>query len=233
MISIQNAALIITVLVVSTIIESVQAEYYLCNVCQNSDEGDRYLADPSQSFVNPGTGDTWTCGFLQEAMQDVDPTSSGAAGEAYLCSVYQIYAEQYCTCNGPDVPSLLDGKYKDINPSCNLCSGHSLNYVPYFREGQTVDTGIYGTHNCIGLYEAAMYGNLFDADSCESVAETFEACCSMPDLPDNSGGGNGSDNGGSGGGDGSSGSRTLLPSRSSVWHGLSIIVLIGISLPYV
>jgi hypothetical protein len=231
------AVYIVPALLVGTsfILEPVHAEYYLCNVCQNSDDGDRYLANPDQSFVNPASGDTWTCGFLQEAVQDVDPTASGAAGEAYLCSVYQIYAEQYCTCSGPDVPSLLNGRYKDLNPSCNLCDGHTLNYVPYFREEQTVDTGKFGTHNCIGLFEAAMYGNIFDEDSCDEVAQTYGQCCSMPDLVPT----DGSSSGSSGndqissnvGGSGSNSRRSILPSTNFIlFYCLStIIVLIGTS----
>jgi hypothetical protein len=65
---------------------TVKGEYYLCNVCQNSDYGERYLYDRSESFINPSTNDRWTCGDLQDAVQDIDPTSSGASGEAYLCT---------------------------------------------------------------------------------------------------------------------------------------------------
>lgn len=64
----------------------VHGEYYLCNVCQNSDDGERYLYDRSESFINPSTNERWTCGDLQDAVQDVDPTSNGAPGEAYLCT---------------------------------------------------------------------------------------------------------------------------------------------------
>lgn len=221
MVSIKCLTLIVAIQMVA--FEHAKAEYYLCNVCQNSDYGDRYLADPSESFVNPGSGSTWTCGDLQEHMQDVNPTSSGAAGEAYLCSVYQIYAEKYCTCNGPEVPSLLDGRYKDVNPSCNLCSGHSLSYVPYFRETQTVDTGDYGTQNCMGLYEAAMDGNIFDSDSCQRVSQTYGTCCSMPDLP-SSGGGGTSSGGGSSNGGGSSGASSIRPIATG-WYLRSALVL--------
>jgi hypothetical protein len=61
-------------------------EHYLCNVCQNSDDGERYIHDRSESFINPSTNERWTCGELQDAVQDIDPTSNGAAGEAYLCT---------------------------------------------------------------------------------------------------------------------------------------------------
>jgi uncharacterized membrane protein YgcG len=193
----------------------VHAEYYLCNVCQNSDQGLRYLADRSESFVNPSTQQTWTCGELQDAVQDVDPTSSGAAGEARLCYIYQIYAEQYCTCNGPEVPSLINGPYQDIHESCNLCEGYELNYVPDHYSDQTIYLSEFGTQNCFGLFEAALEGNVLDEDSCESVRAEFEECCTMPDLPDNEsgssssgggGGGGGSSSGSNGGGGGSSSS---------------------------
>lgn len=87
MMAIHNHSIIaISALVLSFMARIVNGEYYLCNVCQNSDYGERYLYDRSESFVNPSTGDTWTCGMLQDAVQDVDPTSSGASGEAYLCT---------------------------------------------------------------------------------------------------------------------------------------------------
>jgi hypothetical protein len=84
---------------------------------------------------------------------------------------------------GPDVPSLLDGPYKDVNPSCDLCRGYSLSYVPQFRSEQTVDTEGFGTQNCMGLYEAALNGNIFSSEACEEVRDAFQDCCSLPDLP--------------------------------------------------
>jgi hypothetical protein len=229
---ISRRVICLIVCILASAVRYGKCEYYKCNVCQNSDEGERYLADPSESFVNPSTGDTWTCGFLQEAMQDVDPTSSGAAGEAYLCSVYQITAEQYCTCNGPDVPSLLDGPYEDPNAACNLCTGYALTYVPYFRSSQTVDTGKYGNQNCIGLYEAALYGNLFDEDSCQSVTAMFGPCCSLPDIPDHSGGGGGggeSDNNGNNNNNGNNGGDASSGSRSSPRRDL-LLSIVGVTL---
>lgn len=166
-------------------IRPVHAEYYLCNVCQNSEYGERYLYDRSESFINPASGDRWTCGDLQDHMQDVNPTSSGAAGEAYLCTVYQIYAEKYCTCMGPSVTSLLDGHSTDINASCNLCSGYEMSYVPAYNSKRTIDTGDYGTQNCLGLYEAAMTGNVLNSEACDSIRSVYGECCSLPDLPDN------------------------------------------------
>ncbi|KAL3920422.1 MAG: hypothetical protein SGILL_003274, partial [Bacillariaceae sp.] len=185
------------------------AEYYLCNVCQNSNNGYRYLGDPDgESFVNPASGDTWTCGMLQDAVQDVDPTTNGAAGEARLCYIYQIYAEQHCTCNGPEVPSLFE-EYEEINAPCNLCEGYELNYVPAINDETTVDTSMFGNQNCLGLYEAALEGDVLDDDMCDSVWADFEPCCSLPELPESgSGSSNGeSSNGGTeNGGNSSSGS---------------------------
>lgn len=68
------------------LVSAIAAESYLCNVCQNSEYGDRYLYDRSESFINPSTNQQWTCGDLQDAVQDVNPTNSGASGEAYLCT---------------------------------------------------------------------------------------------------------------------------------------------------
>lgn len=83
---------------------------------------------------------------------------------------------------GPDVPSLLDGPYQDVNPSCDLCSGYSMSYVPQFRSQQTVDTDEFGTQNCIGLYEAALNGNIFSNEACAEIHDVFEDCCSLPGL---------------------------------------------------
>jgi hypothetical protein len=84
---------------------------------------------------------------------------------------------------GPDVPSLLDGPYKDVNPSCDLCRGYPLSYVPQFRSQNTIYTDGFGTQNCLGLYEAALNGNIFNSESCAEVHDIFEGCCSLPNLP--------------------------------------------------
>lgn len=95
----------------------------------------------------------------------------------------------HCTCKGPEVPSLLDGPYKDVNPSCDLCKGYSLSYVPTFRSQQTINTGGYGNQNCLGLYEAALNGNVLSSEACQDIHDVYEDCCSLPDLPGDSGGG--------------------------------------------
>lgn len=101
----------------------------------------------------------------------------------------------HCTCVGPEVQSLVDGPYKDINPSCNLCQGYSMNYVPKFRSTLTVETEGFGNQNCLGLYEAALTGNVLSSEACQEIHDVYEDCCSLPDLPGQTGNGsNGSYN---------------------------------------
>jgi hypothetical protein len=133
--------------------------------------------------------------------------------------VYQIYAEMHCTCMGPEVPSLLDGPYKDVNPSCDLCRGYSLSYVPTFRSEQTVNTAGYGKQNCLGLYEAALTGNVLSSEACQEIHDVYEDCCSLPDLPGGSGGSS------SGGTDSpSAASSTVSPTEDSLSSGSNMLL---------
>jgi hypothetical protein len=129
---------------------------------------------------------------------------------------------------GPDVPSLLDGPYKDVNPSCDLCRGYPLSYVPQFRSQHTVDTIGFGTQNCLGLYEAALNGNIFTSEACTEVHDKFEDCCSLPNLPAEE---SNQIVGGYDGGDSrevSSSAQKISASLSAIL--LSILWLVGISL---
>jgi hypothetical protein len=114
----------------------VNAEYD-CNVCQKSNQGERSLANPSAKFTLPN-GITWSCGQLQTMVQDVYPSMS--AFDAQHCRTYQIFAEMFCECNGPEVASLINGPYKDLHPSCDLCSGGDFPFVPAFKTDETVKT---------------------------------------------------------------------------------------------
>lgn len=160
-----------------------------CNICRDSPDGTRSLADPSQSFVM--NGDTWTCGYLQETVQDVNPYS-GAPGEARWCALAQTWAEPWCTCNGPAIPATTD-LYKDPNPACDLCAGSfQFDSVPQVNAELTANTGVAGTMNCLGLYQAAAEGVL-SSNLCPTViANAGATCCNVEGVE----GGGGSTGGG-------------------------------------
>ena len=163
-----------------------------CNVCRDSPAGTatRTLADPSQSFVM--NGETWTCGYLQETVQDVNPYS-GAAGEARWCGLAQYWAENSCTCNGPSIAPSSD-TYKDPNAACNLCAGFQFDYVPAVNSDLTANTGVAGTMNCQGLYDAMAQGVL-STNLCPTVqANAGATCCNLQSVA--AGSGSGSSGGG-------------------------------------
>lgn len=154
---------------------------YACNVCQNSPYGSRTLKYPSQVFVMEN-GKSWQCGQLQEMVQDVQPSAN--AQEAQHCQTYQIIAEIHgCECNGPQVDSLLDGPFKDVNPSCQLCSGGDLSYVPAYLIDEAINVPNWGVVNCGGMFDAALTGNIFNEENCAEVTPYFrEGCCKLPNV---------------------------------------------------
>lgn len=183
----------------SSVISSAVAQFasgpkgpFPCNVCKDSPDGQaaRTLANPSQSFQM--NGDTWTCGYLQETVQDVNPYT-GAPGEARWCALAQLWAETPCTCNGP--APLPPPDIKDPNPACDICpSGqYQFDYVPAVNAELTADTGVAGNMNCEGLYHAASEGVL-TSNLCGTVrANAGPVCCNAQNFdigsPPSGGGG--------------------------------------------
>jgi hypothetical protein len=166
-----------------------EASAYLCNICRDSPAGQatRTLADPNASFIM--NGETWTCGYLQETVQDVNPYS-GAAGEARWCGLAQLWAETNCPCNGPAIAPTTD-TFKDPNPACDLCSGQMFASVPQLNSEVTANTGVAGTMNCAGLYNAMAEGVL-SSNLCPTVqANAGATCCSIESVAPGSGGGGG------------------------------------------
>lgn len=162
------------------LLSGVALAQYDCNVCQNSPDGFRTLKNPTQVFVMEN-GKSWKCGQLQEMVRDIQPTSNKQ--EAYFCRDYQVMAEIYgCACNGPAVESLLNGPFKNVNPSCQLCAGGDFNYVPNYMLDTAIQIPGWGVVNCGGLYDAALNGNLLNAANCGDVTPYFSAgCCNFPD----------------------------------------------------
>jgi len=166
-----------------------------CNVCRDAPNNSvawRNLVNPSQSFKM--NGETWTCQYLQDTVQDVNPYN-GAAGEARWCTLAQTFAEQHCTCNGPQIPSMND-QVQNLNPACDLCQGQQLNYVPSVNSGITANTGVAGNMNCQGLYNAMSQGVL-TSNLCPIVkANAGPVCCALESIQIGIGGPSSSSNSG-------------------------------------
>jgi hypothetical protein len=194
------------ILMGSLLVQGVSAQF--CNSCRDSPPNTpaRTLADPTQSFTM--NGDQWTCGYLQETVQDVR-TQGGASGEARWCFLAQMWCEQFCTCIGPDIPPTTDN-IKDPNPACDLCpSGeYQFNYVPAVNADVTANTGVAGNMNCEGLYYAMAEGVL-TTNLCPTVrANAGPICCNLESV---SGTGGGGSSGGSSSGSGGSGGGQSQP----------------------
>lgn len=181
-------------LIVAFFTESTTAQYesqYVsfkpgyCNVCRdvpgqnpNSPNEFRYLSDPSQSFQM--NGKAWSCQYLQDTVQDVNPYS-GAAGEGRWCGLAQTFAEQSCSCAGPAIAAMNEN-VKDLNPACDLCAGMQLDYVPTVNAGLTANTGVAGNMNCLGLYNAMSQGVL-TSNLCSAVTENAgPVCCNLQSI---------------------------------------------------
>jgi len=158
-----------------------------CNVCRdvpnenvNNPTKFRYLSNPSESFRM--SGKDWSCGYLQETVQDVNPYS-GAAGEGRWCGLAQTFAEESCTCAGPTIPS-MSSYVKDLNPACDLCKGMDFDYVPTVNAGLTAQTGVAGNMNCLGLYNAMSQGVL-TSTLCGAVTQNAgPVCCNLESIED-------------------------------------------------
>lgn len=163
-----------------------------CNICRDAPNNDiawRNLANLGESFKM--NGETWTCGYLQDTVQDVNPYS-GAPGEARWCGLAQTFAENECTCNGPTIPSMND-QVQNLNPACDLCKNQEFSYVPQVNAGITANTGVAGNMNCLGLYNAMSEGVL-TSNLCDTVIQNAgPTCCSLESV-DPVGGGGGNNN---------------------------------------
>jgi len=166
-----------------------------CNICRDAPNNSvawRNLANPSQSFMM--NGENWTCQYLQDTVQDVNPYS-GAAGEARWCALAQTFAEDNCQCSGPDIPSLNE-QFVNPNAACDLCQGQQLNYVPSVNSGITANTGVAGNMNCLGLYNAMTQGVL-TSNLCPTViANAGPTCCALESIEVGNVGGGSSNSGG-------------------------------------
>jgi hypothetical protein len=152
---------------------------YSCNICRNPPQGNRFLANGAITF-SQSNGVTMSCMDLQLSVQDVNPTPSGAPGEARLCATAQYLAYLHCPCSGPAIAAPTDG-YKDPNPACDLCGAPGLDfaYVPGPNQDKITDTRVAGRQSCSGLYLAAAKGVL-TANLCPTIRQySGPDCCNL------------------------------------------------------
>lgn len=165
-----------------------------CPICRSYD---RPLLNPGHKFtMKNGQGQTadWTCGFLEESVEDVNPANEG---EGFFCALAQTWAERECSCGGPPITPFQD-QVIDPNPKCNMCVDDRT--VPFIQREELVQTGIAGRMACGGLYDALARGVL-PAYLCPDIQRnTADFCCEVPVLvaPDGEGGNEPAGGGGGG-----------------------------------
>jgi hypothetical protein len=155
-----------------------------CNVCRNGG----YVEDKNHNFEMvdevAGTSFTWSCGYLEEALANVDAIN-GAPGEAFYCALAQLWADRECACSGDPAPP--NDNVVDPNPACDLCGSidgveRQLSFVPELLKNELVDTGIAGRMPCGGLYYALSEG-ILPSNLCPDVKRNAgHYCCSVPSL---------------------------------------------------
>ena len=136
----------------------------LCPICD---------AVPDKSYdasvkVNVGT-EMWTCGYLQETVQDVDPKSF-FEDERNSCRQAQLKAEENKCCaqtmyiNQPGI---------DFHDPCFLCGSGP---VMADKSDELVDTGIVGRHTC-GSLDMIMKQKIFSANLCPTIIQNAASFC--------------------------------------------------------
>merc|ERR1719491_2166940 len=136
-----------------------------CSICRDAT---RPILNPTHSFTM-NNGNTWTCDYLQETVQDVDANASYDS-EALMCDQAQLAGETGgCECGGTTtaamaVPTTTQDEVNQ-NPACDLCAGQASSVVPSSNYDITVTTEEVGAQNCKGLYDS-MQGGIIDSSSC-------------------------------------------------------------------
>ncbi len=137
----------------------------LCPICD---------AVPDKSYdesrkINMG-GESWTCGYLQETVQDADQNSPWADVRG-VCRQSQLLAEDAGCCAQT---MYINMPGEDLNDPCELCGGFE---VPLANKDKLVNTGILGSHTCGGI-DFAMKQGVFSSNNCGQVsAAIFSECC--------------------------------------------------------
>mmetsp|Transcript_63504 Transcript_63504/g.71868 ORF Transcript_63504/g.71868 Transcript_63504/m.71868 type:complete len:263 (-) Transcript_63504:57-845(-) len=126
-------------------------------------------------------GNTWTCNYLQETVQDVDANFLHES-ERLMCAQAQLQGEMGgCLCSGGGGGAALapiQSQVSNINPACDLCAGQASAVVPSSNYDKTVATGVAGTHNCQSLYTTLASGTI-SSTLCSAIQRAAGAtCCS-------------------------------------------------------
>lgn len=187
--------LFLCLLVLIVAIETTTAQHYwepyntfkpgYCNICRDVPGEDPYRPTRFRQLTNGQkefmmNGKAWTCQFLQDQVQDVNPYTSHE-DEARWCGMAQQYAESNCDCAGPFIPP-MNHHVKEINPACDLCKGMDLPFVPDLNSNKITDTGVAGSMNCLGLYRA-MADGIMNNNLCLAVAaKAGPECCNFEKI---------------------------------------------------
>mmetsp|Transcript_62662 Transcript_62662/g.70109 ORF Transcript_62662/g.70109 Transcript_62662/m.70109 type:complete len:270 (-) Transcript_62662:65-874(-) len=144
-----------------------------CSICRDAN---RPILNPNKSFTM-NNGNTWTCHYLQETVQDVNAQSSNPS-EALMCAQAQLQGENGgCQCGGTPMNS-IQSQVSNPNAACDLCAGQASRSVPSSNYDTTVATGVAGTHNCHGL-EVALASGILSSTLCPAIQRAAGAtCCS-------------------------------------------------------
>jgi len=163
------------------IVQQVQAQAYwngratpvTCSICRDAN---RPILNPTKSFTM-NNGNTRTCNYLQETVQDVDANSL-YENERLMCARAQLQGEYGgCQCGG-DAMAPIQSQVTQLNPTCDLCAGQASSVVPSSNYDTTVDTSVVGRHNCQGLYGALASG-IVSEPVCPVIQRAAGAtCCS-------------------------------------------------------
>ena len=143
-----------------------------CPIC-NALPDNSYFENIS---VNVGTGQPWTCGYLQETVQDTDMNSIYDS-ERVMCRNAQRLSEEGGCCSQTMYTNLPG---RDPNDPCSLCGSE----VPVEKAGELVDTVIIGSHTC-GSIDMIMGEGMLSATMCPQIkAYTKDFCCTgTPPAP--------------------------------------------------
>jgi len=143
-----------------------------CPIC-NALPDNSYFENIS---VNVGTGQPWTCGYLQETVQDTDMNSIYDS-ERVMCRNAQRLSEEGGCCSQTMYTNLPG---RDPNDPCTLCGSE----VPVEKAGELVNTVIIGSHTC-GSLDMIMGQGMLSATMCPQIkAYTKDFCCTgTPPAP--------------------------------------------------
>lgn len=123
--------------------------------------------------------ESWTCGYLQETVQDAGQFSV-YENERMMCRQSQILAERGGCCGSTVM--YINAPAKTINDPCSLCDWHD---VPLGQQDKLVDTIVMGKHTCGGL-DYVMKRGIFTANMCPIIKQNIqdECCMYLPSMAD-------------------------------------------------